>query len=690
MNVGDIGSTRLKAVAPLSSHHPSSPIVEQREFDASLRTMLSIFWLALVVSTTVGSWLIITFGPEPRSIQPTSDLWPDFPGTVLSEPSDRLLLIFWLAMGLLAVAGSILLVRSRRIQRSPRQETFAVWTLFAVTFLVVLVSLVRSTKPHDDWNGITPLALLLASLVTLAIAVVRRYIPRLWPLVNAIAGVIALGYLLGAGWQTHFSIRDPFHFGIALDDFMRGSTLAIPYVDYLPTYTAFLGHPLFFIQGLPGATQVLIATYWMLFLQVAVVVLALALVRSASGPGSLGISALLLVSPIVFAQVGTGQSALQSAPVIPSRVLLPLVGFLLLVWSWRRPGTTAVRWSWRIGLAGVVLGASAINNVEFGATALAAAFVTAAVREQSLKSGLGRILSLAAGVILVVGLFLASSALSAGAFDPLNLLRIQLIYASAGYDLHAIVTLGPFLAFTVVSLIATSVGVVQIRILSLRDRTSVRGQVLLLIGLWMLLSLGYFAGRSFTSVLFAGLSVQLGILLASLAGFAWDLIPRFGLSVRGISAFGWIVVSLVPVFIGLSLVFGGSSPQRMLAFGQSGSPVVDLRYSDFNEIRDVITRNDPAIAETGTYLIVGPSAVSSRIAGMQDGTVMSRVFLNVSRTLMEFQCQRLPSGGALVVESSIADRINSLRTCVEQLELVEADVPVANGPNVSVYRIKER
>ena len=63
--------------------------------------------MVLVVSTVSGTLFVISFGPAPEAIDPSSDLWPDFTGTVISEPSDRLLLVFWLTMGLVALVGSL-------------------------------------------------------------------------------------------------------------------------------------------------------------------------------------------------------------------------------------------------------------------------------------------------------------------------------------------------------------------------------------------------------------------------------------------------------------------------------------------------------------------------------------------------------------------------------------------------------
>ena len=645
--------------------------------------------LALVVSTVAGTWLIISFGPAPRDINPSSDLWPDFPGTVLSEPSDRLLLVFWLGMGVISVAGSLVLATLGRTQGVQRGQALAIWALLTVLLAVLIMTMMRSTEPHDDWRGLAPVAVLLAGLVTVILAIVRHRLPKLWPLANGVLAVVALGYLLAAGWQTHASIRDPFHFGITLDDFMRGSTLAVPYADYLPTYTAFLGHPLAIFQGLPGQSQVAIATYWIIALQLAAVLTAFLLVRSATVPGNRGIALLLLIAPVAFAQVGTGQSALQSAPVVPSRVVLPLVAFVLLLLALRNVTAGGNRSPWLLIGSGVALSAAALNNVEFGLTALAAAMVTVVISGTTLKVALTRLLFLMAGVFAFGLLFLAFSSLASSPFDPLNMVRIQLIYAAAGYDLHPMIALGPFLPFVLVSLFAMATGVTLIRNKQRNQQARVRGFILLLTGSWMLLSFGYFSGRSFTSVLFAGLAIQLGILLAVFGDFAWRLLASRWPSTQQLGFGGWVGVTLIPTFFGLMLVLGGNAPQRTLAFGHAGSPAIDLQYADFDAVREVVSDASVEVENPRIYLVVGPSAVTSRIAEMEDGTVMSRVFLSVSRTLMEFQCQRLPTDGFLVVESPIADRVESLSACREHLELVNADVPVVPGLDVRTYRLKD-
>ena len=645
--------------------------------------------LALVVSTVAGTWLIISFGPAPRDINPSSDLWPDFPGTVLSEPSDRLLLIFWLGMGVISVAGSLFLAARGRSQGVQRRQTLATYALLTVLVAVLVMMMIRSTEPQDDWRGLAPGAVLLAALATVLLAIVRHRFSKIWPLTNGVVAVGALGYLLAAGWQTHSSIRDPFHFGITLDDFMRGSTLAVPYADYLPTYTAFLGHPLAFFQGLSGQLQVAIATYWIIALQLTAVLAAFLLVRSATVPGNRGIAALLLIAPVSFAQVGTGQSALQSAPVVPSRVVLPLVAFGILLLALRNMTTGRNRSPWLLIASGIALGAAALNNIEFGLTALAAAMVTVVISGMTLRVALTRLLFLMVGAVAFGLPFLAFSRFASNSFDPLNMVRIQLIYAAAGYDLHPMTALGPFLPFVLAALIAMAVGVVLIRKPQGNRQANVRGFVLLLIGSWMLLSFGYFSGRSFTSVLFAGLAIQLGIVLAVLGGFSWGLLASHWSSQQRLGFGGWVAVTLIPTFFGLMLVFGGNLPQRTLAFGQAGSPAVDLQYEDFDEVREAVGAASLEVEKPRIYLVVGPSAVTSRIAEMEDGTVMSRVFLSVSRTLMEFQCQRLPADGFLVVESPIADRVESLNACREHLELINTDVPVVPGLGVRIYRLKD-
>ena len=667
---------------------PARQLSQKQDYSEPLGQRLTLFLLVLVVTTVSGTFLILSFGPAPEAIDPSSDLWPDFTGTVISEPSDRLLLVFWLTMGLTALAVSLWLAHVGEPLRFGRSHTFATWLLFAVLTFLLGFTLIPSTEPHDNWQGLSFLAVAFAALVTVLLAVVKSRLSHWWPIANVVAAVVALAYLVGAAWQTHWSIRDPFHFGISMDDYMRGSTLAIPYADYLPTYSAFLGHPLFLIRGLPGQVQADITTYWILALQVVSIIAAFLLVRSASARGNGGLAGLLLIAPVAFAAVGTGQSALQSAPVTPSRVLVPLIAFVLLLWSQR--SIESRRWpQWSLVLAGFLLGVAALNNIEFGLTALVAALIAVAIGASNVKLSAVRVFWLLVGGSLFSALFLLTSSVASSPFDPLNVVRIQLIYAAAGYDLHPLISLGPYLPFVIVSLMSIALGTWQLRGSRSDGKSKTRGYVLLTVGLWMLFSFGYFAGRSFSSVLFAGLAIQLGILLAVLGESAWKKLPLRGPLTRDLGSTGAVALALLPTFFALMLIVGGNTPQRTLAFGLVGDPAVDFRNSDFDDVRLAIEMESLGESDGAVYLIVGPSAVTSRIAGMEDGAVMSRVFLSVSRTLMEFQCDRLPSDGVLVVDSKIADRMDSLSACRERLNRVGADVAVVPGLDVRIYQLLE-
>lgn len=655
---------------------------------SSRSALLPIFLLGLVVITWFGTSLILTVGPAPERISPTADLWPDFPGTVISEPSDRMLLIFWLFMGVVAFVGALWTLGTTSLLERPKIAALGTWALFAVLILLLVITLIPGTQPHDDWQGIAPLALIAAAALTFLLAAVRSRAPRLWPLINVFSAIVAVALLLAAGWQTHRSIRDPFHFGIALDDFLRGASLAVPYADYLPTYTALLGHPLFVFHGLSGRVQVDIAIYWVLLLQALALIAAFLLVRSGTSTKNRGIAALLMAAPIAFAQVGSGQSVLQSAPVMPSRVVLPLAAFVVVVAAVKRPQQRTSFGSWLMVLAGFLLGASAVNNVEFGATAVVAALVVVATSAPNAKSSFLRLLPMVAGMLFFGLSFLAFSSLASEPLDLMNVLRIQLIYAASGYDLHPLIGLGPYLPFVVVSLMAISIGALRIRRAGQNNIPVLQGHVLLLVGTWMLLSLGYFAGRSFTSVLFAGLAIQLGILLAVLAEDCWHILSsRWPLTHRP-SWVGGVALFLTPVFFGLTLALGGNPPQRVLPFGQYGGPVVEFEFEDFGELRSRIASVSSPMAQEQIYLMVGPSAVTSRIAEMQDGTVMSRIFLSVSRSLMEFQCERLPSSGYLAVEPSLASRLDSLAACRQRLEVIDVGVPIIDGLGVTIYQLK--
>lgn len=608
--------------------------------------------------------VILAVGPESstKALQP--DLWPDVVDRTSSEPRDRLLYIAWLSAASFAVLSALIISRPHSYKRTRDPRRLASLTLLVLLMGTFFIFMAPSNEPQDDWRGVALTALVMGVLSAFIVA--GAYV--LGGVVRLVAGLgtglVAVVYFIAAAWQSSSSLRDPYHFGIVVEDVLRGASGKLPYIDFLPTYTAVLGAPLRIVQvgSLIDLTQV--ATYWILALQLMSVGVGFALVAFTLRRNTLGIALLAFAGPIAFVQSGTGQSALQTVAIMPGRVLIPLVGGLVLVALYsHRAGILLSRVSVLAGV-GLIFGLGVINNLEFGGSAAAAAALAIGLSAGTWHIFWARVIALSLGVIAPVALYAAYGAVFRSTNVVDSALLIPLTYAAAGFDLHPIQSLGPFIIFLGVALIGVFLGVLSLRRNPTSRSARAAALVLVFTGLWTFLSMFYFTGRSFSSVLIAGQALQISIMLGVLT--RW-----FPVNARLVRIYGFkpsrvatLSIAVMPVFLSATLLIAGGKPQSVLAYGLSGAPL--------DTSNSAISRQLEALKESGlwdesdkprTIVIYGNSAMIAQSAGLVDGAFMLPGFVEVSRKLMQLQCEKMPPFSFLVVSSPVANKMSELPGC---------------------------
>lgn len=608
--------------------------------------------------------VILTVGPESSTNAVQPDLWPDVVGRTSSEPRDRLLYVAWLSAAFFAVVSALIIARPRSYKQTHDPRRLASLALSVLLTGALFVFIAPGTEPQDDWRGVALTALVLGILSAFIVAGAYVFggVARL--VAGLGTGLVAVVYFIAAAWQSSASLRDPYHFGIVVEDVLRGASGKLPYIDFLPTYTAVLGAPLRIVQAGSLIDLTHVATYWILALQLMSVGVGFALVSLTLRRNTLGIALLVFAGPIAFVQSGTGQSALQSVAVMPGRVLIPLVGGLILVALYsHREGILLSRGSVLAGV-GVIFGLGVINNLEFGGSAAAAAALAIGLSARSWPILRARVIALSLGVVAPVALYATYGAV----FRATNVidyaLLIPLTYAAAGFDLHPIQSLGPFIIFLGVALIGVFLGVLSLRRNPTSRSARAAALVLVFTGLWTFLSMFYFTGRSFSSVLIAGQALQISIILGVLTRWLpvnTRLVRIYGFKPSRVAT---LSIAVLPVFLSATLLIAGGKPQSVLAYGLSGAPL--------DATNSAVSRQLEALKESGlwdesdkprTIVIYGNSAMIAQSAGLVDGAFMLPGFVEVSRKLMQVQCEKMPHFSFLVVSSPIAKKMSELPGC---------------------------
>lgn len=337
-------------------------------------------------------------------------------------------------------------------------------------------------------------------------------------------------------------------------------------------------------------------------------------------------------------------------------------------------------------LLGAVFGLALLNNIEFGGSAAAAALLVILLLHGSLLTAIRRVSAFLGGLFAPLLAYAAYGLIFESRDVVRSALLIPLTYASAGFDLHPIESLGPFLLVVMLALSSLVLGVHRLRSGGTGERSAVAGVVLAFAGSWAVISMLYFTGRSFTSVLIAGQAVQVALILGSLTASlpaATRAIRTFGASRDRILG---LVLTVLPLFVSMSLLVSGGRPQAILAYGLSGQPISTSFPAVEEAVTAVRTSSDWRPGDNPLVgLITGNSTIAASQNGVQDASSMLPGFLAGSRTLMQFQCQAMSSYRFLILDPTIRDKMMAVPACRDVLDGGQPMDITQSGTNLVIY-----
>ena len=624
-------------------------------------------WLLGLVPVVTG--LVIWLGPESGPVGADTPLSSGAAASAISEPTDRAVLVLWL-LGAVAFAVALALARLANTPViSTRKRAVAAWAVVPGTTLM-LAGLLYGRDPTGGAMQIRPLQIVLGGVIATAVIVATAFGARARKALNVTMVALALGLFIPLLIQLPHSLADPFHAKVAFEDLFAVAAGAVPLHDFFPQYSLLLGYPVAALISVFPASAFAIATTWVVSLQAVTLGVAIAIVTWAGGRRVLG-AAFIIVPSLVFAAGPPGLTAFTYFPVNPVRTVLPVVALAVtaIVLGTRRP-TKGVAGYLAIG---AIAGIAALNNPDFGIPAAITVVGTAA-----LVAGRGRwwrAAVLAMGG--VVAPFLGWTVATWIAGSPANwsgyLLYPQLFGAN-GYANVPMPAIGWQTGAVVLFMAAFVLGVLLIRRTRSQagSRLARQGTLLALVGGWSLLTLPYYAGRSFSSTLMGGYALQIGWTAAC-------LIPLMVLGLRssrmrtrskpstttGLSLAGGMLALTVA---GVGIINATPADGWARPSGPPASPDADALPANLDAAPEKIKR----AAKTGEVVqMIGTPSLTALTTGVPRISAFGLPGeVQTAPRLAELQCQVLEGSSAkyVILPSPIVPALASNPACQAPLD----------------------
>jgi hypothetical protein len=633
-------------------------------------------WLAplAVLAVAAGTAIVVRWGPPLRALPPTADLRT--PG--LAEPADRLLLVAWWGLAIvIAFLGLLRVTVPPPVARRGAALTAAA----GVGALVVLVlAIQRGGDPTGLWSGLPPVGWVLG-LIGLGLVIAIMCLPR-----RAAAGVSAVAAVgLVPLWalglvQLPGAMHDPFHFAFTSDEIAAAAVGHVPLGDYVPQYSVLLSYPVALVRLLWHGTLTPVVLAYLLALEVVALALAVVVPVRLGGRRLLVPSLAVVVPPVLLSLRGTGMTASSYFAVLPMRVVLPA---LTLVVAWfvltrRRSGAWPLRW----GILGVLLGATALNNPDYGLPALGAVAVTAVLAARGWRVAWRPLVLCAAGTLLVPLGYAAFAALAGSPVRVWSWLYFSAVFGSHGFNSLPATSGGLHVAVVALFTVAAALGFVLVRVAPRGSWRSRQGVALCLVGGWALLTLPYYAGRSLPATVVGGYAYACGMVAAC-------LLPLMRLQIRAVRArLGTPSdrpARAVPLaLVGLAVVVLIGSSSLMV---RPGLLLTWLRGADRHQFTPVAVQAEAvrsvaaapgnealagALARSAVAQALPAGALFADATGIRSAAVTnSDAYFPVSRTLTTLQCEGDWAGAdLLLVTPSTADALRLDPACDALLDPV--------------------
>ncbi len=553
----------------------------------------------------------------------------------------------------------------------------------ALAIVLIVASLRDASDPTGMWVGLPISSAIVGAAfagVTVVVFVARsRWV---WASVSGFVATVALPFVLLLWVQTPGAIRDPFHFAFTSDEIAATAARHVPLSDYIPQYSVLLSYPVAAIDYLwPGHTTALTLA-WLLVLQLVSIGTAIVVSVLLGGLRMAMPAGVVLIGPVVAAFSGGGLSASTYFAVLPMRVVLPVVtilaAFLVL-----RHGIAASRW-WHWILLGLCVGVTTLNNPDYGLPAALTITVTICLVAGHPRSAWRPLVWLVTASAAVFAVYTWLGALSGHPIHWEYWLQFTLVFGDYGFGAAPVAEFGIHIAVIALFVAASATGFVLVRTSPAASWRGQQGLGLCLAGGWSLLTIPYFAGRSFAPTIVGGYAFSVGLVVAC-------MLPMLRVGLRGLRARradGRVnrVIGVAFVLIAVAAAAGAGvlalPPALTLGWLQSGDraefPPVTEQVASVERVA-AANGNERLASALASGAVVQALPMSSLVAtssGLGSVSVASSDgYLTISRVFTTAQCAAPWPGNAsmLLVTTPVAASLAADPSCQGYVDFRRAE-----------------
>lgn len=612
----------------------------------------------VVLSVAAITALLRVFGPAPRPVTESRLLSPVLLPQSFKEPTDRLILLSWWLLALFGALAAVWFVRraSKGEREIGRIVHYALNGMAAAVIIAAVTWGAGGNPPAYHFAGVGIIGLF-ASLAG-ALLIFRIWTWPAWATVGSTVIVAGLTLALAVPGllQTPDSIRDPYHFGYTSDELTAVAAGHLPLSDYIPMYSALLGFPVAPLLRAFPSDSISIVLGWVIFLQVVALSIAVAFPVLLAGKRMLAPAMLLVVMPVLA--TGVDPYAFRSASTyfacFPLRVVLPvaclLVAFLVLR---TRSNLDTRSHSWKWVILGFLIGATALNNLDFGASAAVVVVITIVLAGRTWRECVWPLLITLTSAVGALALYVGVAAMAGREVSLANSLLMMRIFSVEGFAVVPMDMFGLHIAVVSLFVSASIFGYVLLRLSRNSSESFLyqQGLVLALVGGWSLLSMPYFAGRSFPSTLVGGYAFQTGLVVAAFLPLIWKALVAL---LRVLPernpwemSLGMVMGTLV-IAGGLSFIFGVQIPSEYVKSIRSGGAKGDSLGIAAQQVELQALFADPRNSAASRLVSEGrvqqgliKSNLTSLSTGMRSALVTnSPEFLTFSDVFLKMQCRQ--------------------------------------------------
>lgn len=457
---------------------------------------------ALIAAAWASALLLCWIFLPPHSLFQHPDFFPSVVSNPdlanVREPRDR-------ALTLITLVAPFMIVPLLHLHWNvPRHLTDTVVAVVggAATGLVVWAMAWRDHRGLVSiWPGFQlPIVLALAALAVIVVPLARRlpdpWVRRVPALGAATLGLVYLPLLL----STPHGTLDTYNARFTINELLAPAAGSFPLGRAVPQYVTLLGYPIAPVVRLLPGDAIQITQVWVTLLQVLTLVAAGIVVHRVCGRRWLPLAAFAVI-PATFVH-GIGASRHFSVAgywaVYPLRLVFPMVLAAVLA----RPPSV---WTRKFCLlVGGLIGATALNNAEFGVPAAGAALLVAAAAAECLGVALRRSATI---VVAAAGVFLAYAvALTLGG-SPVDMggwLAFSRIFGGTGFSAIPMLAWGLHTVVLLTFIASVAIGLATAPLFQRRYGVHLpEWASLLYLGVFGLGASLYFMNRSLVAVLMA-------------------------------------------------------------------------------------------------------------------------------------------------------------------------------------------